>query len=201
MTDVEYRDIPGWAGYRVGDDGSVWTAWHRGGKGTGKGGHHIGEWRKMKALVGKGLIAYRSICLRNNGGVIHRDKVHRLVLLAFVGPPPSGSECRHLDRNPANNMLLNLRWGTKKENADDKVLHGTMACGDRSGPRTCPDSYPHGANHCRAKLTQNKAVEIRDIFSAGGVTKRYLARRFKVSDTTIWRVIKRTGYNEERDNA
>jgi hypothetical protein len=46
--------------------------------------------------------------------------VHRGVLLAFEGPCPPGYVCRHLDDNPANNDLSNLKWGTKKENADDR---------------------------------------------------------------------------------
>ncbi len=51
--------------------------------------------------------------------------VHQLVLEAFVGPCPSGLECRHLDGNPDNNQLENLRWGTRLENMADKKLHGT----------------------------------------------------------------------------
>ena len=47
--------------------------------------------------------------------------VHRGVLLAFEGPCPPGHVCRHLDDNPANNRRTNLKWGTKKENAEDRV--------------------------------------------------------------------------------
>jgi hypothetical protein len=51
--------------------------------------------------------------------------VHRLVLAAFVGPCPEGMEVRHLDGNPANTRLANLRYGTHSENELDKVRHGT----------------------------------------------------------------------------
>jgi len=37
-------------------------------------------------------------------------RVDHLVLLAFVGPCPEGYECRHLDGDPANNHVDNLRW-------------------------------------------------------------------------------------------
>jgi len=53
--------------------------------------------------------------------------VHRAVLLAFVGPCPPGHVCRHLNDNPADNRwspdpeLNNLVWGTKKQNAEDRV--------------------------------------------------------------------------------
>ena len=45
--------------------------------------------------------------------------VHELVLLAFVGPPRQGQECRHLDGDGGNNHLGNLCWGTKSENGKD----------------------------------------------------------------------------------
>ena len=32
-----------------------------------------------------------------------RAYVHKLVLLAFVGPRPKGMQCRHLDGDPGNN--------------------------------------------------------------------------------------------------
>jgi hypothetical protein len=58
-------------------------------------------------------------------------RVHHLVLEAFIGPRPEGMETRHIDRNPRNNVLSNLRWGTKLENAADKHRHGTMLRGER----------------------------------------------------------------------
>jgi hypothetical protein len=50
--------------------------------------------------------------------------VHKLVLEAFVGPAPVGMECCHNDGIPSNNVLSNLRWGTKSSNALDQVKHG-----------------------------------------------------------------------------
>jgi hypothetical protein len=64
---------------------------------------------------------------------LHRDSkrfdvaIHRLVPLAFIGPPPQGHEVRHLDGDPANNHLSNLRYGTQFENAQDRVAHGRDA--------------------------------------------------------------------------
>lgn len=51
--------------------------------------------------------------------------VHELVLTAFVGPRPAHCECRHLNGDPADNRLENLRWGTRSENILDAVKHGT----------------------------------------------------------------------------
>ena len=35
------------------------------------------------------------------------------------------------DGNHQNNALTNICWGTKKENNDDKITHGTVARGSR----------------------------------------------------------------------
>ena len=47
--------------------------------------------------------------------------VHKLVLLAFVGPAPDKHECCHNNGDPADNRLENLRWGTRGDNSRDKV--------------------------------------------------------------------------------
>lgn len=44
---------------------------------------------------------------------------HRLVLEAFVGPPPEGALGLHYDDVPSNNHISNLRWGTATDNAVD----------------------------------------------------------------------------------
>lgn len=57
-------------------------------------------------------------------GTCRNALVHRLVLIAFVGPPPLGMHALHFDGDPANNRLSNLRWGTPTENSLDAVKHG-----------------------------------------------------------------------------
>jgi hypothetical protein len=55
--------------------------------------------------------------------------VHALVALAFVGPRPDGpegDEIRHRDGDHLNNRPGNLAYGTRRENADDAVQHGTQ---------------------------------------------------------------------------
>lgn len=57
-------------------------------------------------------------------------KLHHAVLEAFVGLRPQGTETRHLDGDPGNNALSNLCWGTKVENAADRISHGTQVRGE-----------------------------------------------------------------------
>lgn len=46
----------------------------------------------------------------------NQRQVHQLVMEAFVGPPPAGHEVLHRNHNPADNRLVNLRYGTRSEN-------------------------------------------------------------------------------------
>ncbi len=115
---VEYREIPGWPGYRVGNDGSVWTCWSKGPR-----PRLTDRWTQMKASVQKRRSpgrAYHYLNLRRPEGKRYRTfRVHRLILEAFVGPCPDGMESRHLDLDPSNNRLGNLAWDTPEQNRDD----------------------------------------------------------------------------------
>jgi len=58
--------------------------------------------------------------------------VHLLVLEVFVSSRPPGMEARHLDSDPSNARLENLKWGTKAENEADKRLRGSVPTGRRA---------------------------------------------------------------------
>jgi hypothetical protein len=91
QSTVEYRNIPEFPGYRVGDDGSVWTCWKRIGLGNpadkskrrGTAFVLSDEWKLMKATPNED--GYPTIGLYRNGKV-KRIKTSVLVLMAFVGP-------------------------------------------------------------------------------------------------------------------
>jgi hypothetical protein len=50
--------------------------------------------------------------------------IHKLVLLAFVGPIPKGMIVRHLNDIKTDNRLANLRYGTHSENSFDIIANG-----------------------------------------------------------------------------
>jgi hypothetical protein len=101
--------------------------------------------------------------------------LHSVVLEAFVGPRPEGLVGRHLDGDPSNNKLSNLRWGTAEENYDDRRSHGTENDGMRNG---------------RAKLTDDQVRAIRSS------NERYadLATQHGVAVITISRVRRRVNW-------
>lgn len=174
---VEYRSILNFPGYRVGDDGSVWSRWRKKGLGRGRGARTVlsAAWRLLKP---QRMNAYGHVQVGLHPGHVLR-LVHRLVLETFVGPCPEGMECRHLDGNPANNRLENLCWGTPTENVADARRHGTIARGER-----------HGS----VVLTEVQVRAIRAAYAAGGKTMKQLGKEHGVSPMTICRIMRRENW-------
>jgi len=74
---------------------------------------------------------HSQVALYKNGS-IKQKYIHYLVLITFVGPCPIGMECRHLNGNPSDNRWPeNIIWGTRKENAQDKIKHGKSLQGEK----------------------------------------------------------------------
>lgn len=164
---VTFKLIAGFTCYAVGDDGSVWSSTMRSGA-RPKGWYPVSTYRRTYG--GR----YVVVCFRLNDGkgkVICRY-VHRLVLEAFVGAcPHSEWEGCHGDGNSANNRLSNLRWGSKSDNATDKIGHGKV----------------------RAKLSVEQVREIRRL-RGEGITNRELARTFKVKESHISSIVTRKSW-------
>lgn len=99
-----WREVPGFPGYRVSDDGQV-----------------SGPRGPLKVRVEQG---YCRVWMYRDGKRVPRQ-VHHLVLEAFVGPRPDGLEARHMNGNGTDNRVSNLSWGTRSENQLDRVRHGT----------------------------------------------------------------------------
>ena len=59
---------------------------------------------------------YSQVILQSPKGMQVNKKVHNLVLESFVGSRPDGMQAIHLDENPRNSSLSNLKWGTQNEN-------------------------------------------------------------------------------------
>lgn len=123
---VIYKPIERYPGYRVGTDGSVWR-WR------------IDKWKRLKLTPNptNGYLLVNLFSERLGMKRISKTiQVHRIVLETFVGQCPSGMEARHFpDRNRSNNRLDNLMWGTKKQNASDKIAHATDPVGERNPNR------------------------------------------------------------------
>jgi hypothetical protein len=160
------KDIEGFPGYEIDTDGNVFSV-------------RFGKEKKLKPNKAKS--GHLSIRLFKNKQS-NKKLIHRLVLETFVGPCPKNMECRHFpDRDPANNRLDNLSWGTRFENAHDRKAHGT---------NNTPNSFSNGTYNGNTKLHKCEVEEIRRLSNLG-VKNKMLSKMFKVAPNTISAIIHR----------
>jgi hypothetical protein len=149
-----YRTIPGYPKYAVNDRGAVVS-------------DARGKRRRLRVFLdGRG---YPAVDLSRDG-VKRKFAVHRLVLLAFVGPCPAGMETRHLDGVRTNNRLTNLCYGTPVENAEDKRRHGRLPIGSTNGS---------------AKLDEDGARQVLWLYENETRNRAEIARRMGVTFRTV----------------
>lgn len=167
VAEVEYRVIERFPGYRIGDDGSVWT--RRRTKG--------GVWRKLSSAPGPKYLLVNITTERGKKGKTRY--VHQLVLEAFVGPCPKGMECRHLDGDHLNNNSSNLVWGTRKDNHADKIKHGTTNLGSRSPMAVIDEDMAR-----KIKIMLLEGMRQKDIAAVTGVGFRTVSN---INREVTWR--------------
>lgn len=165
---TEYRPVAGHPDYRVGADGTVWGRHRNGCRRNDPSQQLDGCWHLLAPQPSKRNGLYR-VRLSDR----KRYHVHRLVLEAFVGPRPPDMEGQHLDGDPTNNTLSNLRWGTPLENGVARKRRG----------RT-----PKGEDHHNAKLTEAVVRKIRSDYAAGKRRRKALAGEHHVDAKTVGRV-------------
>jgi hypothetical protein len=155
---IEWRPVVGHPEYSVSSDGRIYS-------------HKTGRYMK-------GIERKRSghICFFPNRKV--KVYFHTAVLEAFDRPRPTGLECRHLDGNPKNNNLSNLKWGTRTENQQDTIAHGHK---------------PMGENAEFSTISNDGAEAVR-VLSKIGFSSRRIGAIFGVSHTTVQKIVRGQRY-------
>lgn len=109
------------------------------------------------------------------------------------GPIPDGlfvcHDCPGGD-NPHCVNPAHLFLGTPGDNTRDAAKKGRMPKGDMNGLRIHPDSALKGERNRASKVTAAQVTEIRMRYAAGTETQTDLARRFGVTQTAIWRIVR-----------
>lgn len=178
----KWKPVSGWKGlYEVSNMGRVRSLPRQG---------------KYRMYGGKVLIpvmknGYHAISLNKNRRG-HVEYVHRLVLKAFVGEPPSARYCtNHKNGIRIDNRPENLEWVTYAENS----RHSYEVLGN-SYPRLPHQDQPGsqaGSKNNGAKLTENDVLYIREqcehSYYWGMLTE--LAKQFDVSVGTISQIVNR----------
>jgi hypothetical protein len=108
----QWKDVPGYEGrYQVSDLGRVRSLDHR----VRLVCHGVETTRLSPGRLlkpGRSRSGHVSVAIGKGNSRL----VHQLVLEAFVGPRPKGAESLHLNHDPKDNRLSNLRYGTRSEN-------------------------------------------------------------------------------------
>lgn len=160
-TQIKYRPIDGFPGYRVGSDGTVWSCKRRGSQQT------TYPWRQLSIQTATNGYQFVSLAKKNERTQI---LVHKLVLTHFVGPRPVGMECAHNNGIKTDNRVENLRWTTKRDNCNDRWQHGTMLT---------------GAAHPSAKLNKSQVLKISELLRSGKYTKSEIGAMFNVGASVV----------------
>lgn len=140
-----------------------------------EGGYVISRMKKTPIIMKPiKMGGYTGVTLTRADGHVERAYLHRLICEAFHGPCPEGFQCRHLDGDKTNNAASNLAWGSAKQNATDKLAHGTSG---------------HGEKNPMAKLTRENVLEMREIRQKTKHSYKIIAEKFGVSTMTAFRAI------------
>lgn len=153
----EWRPIPGYEGYYEASSSGRIRSVERTVSAERQGKRVI--WRLKSRIINPRLTASGYGLVTLSVGAVHRHwRVHRLVLMAFVGPCPDGMEALHANDVHADNRLENLRWGTRSENLHDMVRNGRHHAANKthckrghplSGTNVKPQSYGRPGRSCR----------------------------------------------------
>jgi hypothetical protein len=159
MTEEIFRPIAGFEGiYAVSSLGRVRSMPRKSATGSNLQGRFIGrtepDGRNRVTLYKGKKLNHRSVSV--------------LVAAAFLGPA-LGRQVIHNDGNVSNDELSNLRYGTPRELAENKLRNGQISA---------------GSLHHWSKLTEADVVKIRRLIAAGN-TQASIARDFDIAESTV----------------
>jgi hypothetical protein len=153
--DEIWKPIPGYSGHMASNLGRV-----KGIDRVVKCGYGATRTQRGKLIVQRLNGWGRPVVSLCQGNKQRQEFVHRLVLMAFVGPQPVGMEACHNDGCKTNNQIENLRWDTRSANVVDEVVAG---------------------RHHLTKLTVDQVRQIK----ASSEMHKVLAKRFGVTRSNI----------------
>jgi hypothetical protein len=131
---------------------------------------HLGGIRKEKILkFSINTSGYFQVTLQKNGEK-KNYLVHKLVALHFIPNPDNKSEINHKDGNKLNNLINNLEWCTRSENALHAFQLGLRNNKEEKSPNR--------------KLNIQQVFEIRELLNKK-IPHKIIAEKYKVSHHCI----------------
>jgi hypothetical protein len=165
MTYETWRNVAGFSGYEVSDQGRIRSLPRK---------NLQGAMRRGRILKQDVNWAGYHLVKPARDGAKHARLVHRLVLEAFKGECPEGLQARHLNGIRSDNQLGNLEWGTIQENRADQKRHGTGI---------------QGARNPKAVLTE---IDVERIFDLRrfGLSQQAIGRQVGVHQTHVSTILR-----------
>lgn len=156
-----WKDYPLNNGYSISSHGKILSkARHIKYKGN------VTKFRKETLLKPyKDKLGYMFVTIPINGK-LHCKRVHRLVAETFIENPENKPCVLHIDNNPSNNTVSNLRWGTQLENIHQAAVENRMK---------------HGKEHSNFKFSNETILEIRNRYLIGDISQKSLAKEYNAS--------------------
>jgi hypothetical protein len=162
-----WKDVPDWSGYQVSTFGRVRSCRQ---KCTGKlmDTYHILPMHKRQS-TGYLLV---TLCDSVRGIRSKQFKVHRLVLLTFIGPDVSKPYCLHNNGIKDDNRLVNLRWGTPKDNWEDSKRQGVIKYGRQAKASKYTEAQLENVRYLR----REQGLGLRQIAAVTGISRTHVKR-------------------------
>lgn len=154
-----WKIIPGFSRYEASNTGNLRSLNYK----------RSGKTKILTPAVSGG---YFKTVLLSDSGIYKTIKVHRIILLTFLGD--SQLEVNHIDGNKINNNLSNLEYCTHSENIKHAFRIGL-------------EKAKRGEESSSAKLTNKEVKEIREYAELYGKLKnrKILAKKYGVCESTL----------------
>ena len=150
-------NIPDYPGHYLNRKGTLWR-------------FKNGEWIKVKRYISpKG---YPHVHLYNvKTKRSHIKRLNRLVATLYIPNPGNLPVVMHLDNNPLNNKVSNLKWGTYKENTKQMMREG------------------RNKGQFSSKLSPEQMREVVRLYDSGKFTLKELSTKFNCKNMS--RIVRR----------
>lgn len=155
---MKHDNIPGYPGNYISRSGKAYR-------------FRNGKWERLKEYISpKGYVHVHLYVGGHKSGRIKR--LNRLVAEAYIPNPDNLPVVMHLDNNPLNNKVSNLKWGTYKQNTAQMMNEN------------------RNNGQFKSTLTMSQKLDIVRLYKTGNYTHKQLAKMFGLkSQGRISRII------------